>query len=216
MADKPPNAPGGFSGLVGQVLSFIDKPWKAVVVVVLIFILGIGYLIWDQREALIKHYTQTQEKTVLKADLSREMRIILQGTRSDIVTVWSLDIGANQVNFVAGMNRGDGAWSPSDIDVPNELPAIIDGTDSKAVVRMLKGLNICIYTEKGWGILLRRASLAGYKRICIIPITPYRVAPIAAIALIWKEAVPDEEERAAVSLADNEGDDMLLTPGRHR
>lgn len=215
MTDKPPSAPGGFSGLVSQVLSFIDKPWKAVVVVVLIVLCGLGYLIWDQREALVKHYTTPQEThIVLKADVTREMRVILQGTRADIVSVWNLDIGANQVSYYAGMNRGDGVWSPIDFDIPNELPAMVDGTDSKSVVRALKGQPFCYYTDKGWGIFVRRASKAGYKRVCVVPITPYRKAPIAALTLLWKEAVPDDEERAAISLADNEGDNMIL--GRHR
>jgi len=217
MTDKPPNTPGGLTGLIGQILSYIDKPWKAVVVAGLGILAVSGYIFWEQRGAIVQMIMESPlAKDKLISNLDFELETMVRGTKADVVSVWLFDLGANNVTYVDGVNKGDGPWRPADWDMPDELPAIVDGTNSKALVSILQGKPFCIDTSIGWGIFISHSRKSGFKQFCAVPIHGYRTPPFAIVVLSYKEPLDDGSKESALSYAENESYDMLDTPKRNR
>src|SRR5262245_7480277 len=140
MSTEPPRSSGGLLDLVGRVLTFIDKPWKAITIVVLIVVLGFGAIIWQAKERLIDYFVpQYKVQQQLRGathveDLLRQLR---RSTRVDLIMVWSVNLGSSTIKFVAGQTLDGKSWNPNSYDLPDELPALIDRSNAIDAIEVI-------------------------------------------------------------------------------
>ena len=114
----------------------MDRPWKAVVIIILLALIAFGYGIWQERDRLAaillappKHgavLASTQELT----DAALKMVKINQAAMAQ---VWKFDIRGNVVHFIVGINQDGTAWRPSDLHLPDRLPVLIPGAPARRI-----------------------------------------------------------------------------------
>ena len=51
--DQPPPS-GIVTGVVDRFIKFVDRPWKAVTVIVLVVICGVGWFVYEKRDELFE------------------------------------------------------------------------------------------------------------------------------------------------------------------
>jgi hypothetical protein len=201
----------GRNDLISRILGYMDRPWKAVVIIILLALIAFGYGIWQEREKVMavflappKHgavLASTQELT----DAALKMVKINQAAMAQ---VWKFDIRGNVVHFIVGINQDGTAWRPSDLHLPDRLPVLIPGTDDRALITILGGDPYCTDIKATMpSILFERLAKAGITRGCIIPIPGARGNVLAIFLIGWLEA-PDQRMQsitidAATELANN-------------
>jgi hypothetical protein len=205
---EPSPRHGFVSELVARILAFIDRPWKALVVMALLLMLGIGAIAWDKRDAIIGGmFHKKVYAPVLVTVLEEQFSRLQQGTGANLVMFWGLSIASNDIEFIAGQKDGK-AWNPTDFNIPTQLPAIGENRDPSNVIAIMQGDHACtdIATANGTGLLIRYMRTQGYQRFCLVPVKPPRTMVIAILVLAWKKALMPREEIEAMSIATDVAD----------
>lgn len=197
MSDPPP-PPGAVAGTVDRVLRFIDQPWKAVTVVVLILIVGVGWFAWDKRDTLFEAWL-TPSATELKTSMVPEaLDKLTQETDADIVQIWAVDLAANSQWFIgARLHGGERPVIPS----PRRLPVIVSSSDVRGLIAVLEGTPTCLDLDASGSPIARRLEERGMKRGCAIPIPPGPQSFVGVIYLAWATARNTSDETVAVGAA---------------
>lgn len=202
MTATPPQPPpsGGISGLVSQVLSYVDRPWKAVAVVAAVVVGGIGWVLYEHRDEIIESWlTPVSVGLTLKTEeVSAALDQLNANGGPDIIQVWSVDLSSNSQKFIAA-RRKDGERPP--IPNPRRLPIVVATSDIRALVNALDGSPVCGDVEASGSPIMRRLAERGQKRGCAIPIPPSPDAFVGVIYLSWAVAVDASTENVAVSAA---------------
>ena len=191
---KPPQS-SGLSGLLGQVFAYIDKPWKAVVVVALIIIGGGMWILYDKREEFLEAWL-TPNRVYLKInEVPDALEKAVQESGADLVQIWQVDLEQNSQRFVAA-RRKDGQRAA--IPEPRRLPIITNAVDVKGLADVISGNPYCIdLTAKGSAIN-RRLFDRGFLRGCAIPIPPSPVAFVGVIYIAWETRQEASVEDVAI------------------
>jgi hypothetical protein len=193
--DRPPT---GIAGAIAQIAAFIDRPWKALVVVVLLVVGGSGYVLYEQRAEIIEAWL-TPDTPKLKTELIAEMLERLAGeTDADLAQVWSVDLTANAQQFFAA-RRKDGERPV--IPNPRRLPVITTTSDAVALVDVLNGQPSCVNITGAGSPLVRRLAERGMKRGCAVPIPPTGEAFVGVIYLAWLNPTNPAAESDALGAA---------------
>ena len=208
-ATPPPAGPPPRSfldDLIGRVLGYMDKPWKAAAIVVLIVVLGIGYAAWVERRVLTAWLAPPAGPMVLKSDVSGEIDDLINH-KVDLVMVWSIELARNTATYVEGRQRAGGVFRFD----PDQLPAIGDATDPAALAKLLNGQPWCDGIPRHGTPFGDRLLGAGMTAMCIVPVPPSPVELLVGIiVLAWKSKPNPAYEAAAVGLAKNHAARMVL------
>lgn len=204
----PPPRHGFVSDLVARILAFIDRPWKAAVIILLLLIGGAGALIWDKRDVLVEGmFTKKVYAPVLVTVFEEQFTRLRQATGTGLIMFWGVSLTQNDIVFIAGEEDGK-AWYPHDQNMPDQLPAIGDNRDPENVLAIVQGRNICnnVETAQGSGLIIRYMRTHAYQRFCIIPVKPPRSILIAILVMAWKKPLTAREEIEAMSIATDVAD----------
>jgi hypothetical protein len=197
---SPPSDHRGFiSSTLNQILTYIDKPWKAAVIVVLIILGGFGWIFYLHQDELIEAWL-TPSAVELKVDKVPELLTKLgEETNADLVQIWEVDLSTNSQRFIAA-RRHDGERPV--IPSPRRLPIIVTVSDVKALERILDGSPVCVEVGQMGSPLARRLAERGMHRGCAIPIPPSAQRFVGVIYLAWITQSPDQDsEQVAVGAA---------------
>jgi hypothetical protein len=191
-----PKAP---AGLLGQILAYVDRPWKVAAVVVLFVVGGAGWIIYDKREVLLEHWLTPSAVALKTGEVPAALEKLVELTGADLVQIWEIDLGANVQRFI-GARRHDGDRPV--IPDPRRLPVITARSDIKVLVDVLGGRPACAdISPSAHSPVVARLSDRGYRRGCVIPIPPGPEAFVGIIYLAWVTAADESAEDVAVQAA---------------
>jgi hypothetical protein len=196
MSDQPPH--GNVAGIVDRVLHFIDRPWKAVTVVVLILILGIGWVVYEKRNELFEAWLTPDTPELKTADIPEALSKLAAETNADLVQIWAVDLSSNSQWFL-GARRHDGERPV--IPSPRRLPIIDHTSDVKRLVNVLDGQPVCVDLDLAGTPVARRLAERGMRRGCAIPIPPNPESFVGVIYLAWPAATDPSNENVAIGAA---------------
>ena len=191
---------GSVAGILSTVLKFIDRPWKAVVVVVLIVLLGVGWILYEKRDEMFEAWLTPDTPELKTGDVPEALEKLASETTADLVQIWAVDLASNSQWFL-GARRHDGERPV--IPSPRRLPIIVHTSDVKALINAMEGHPTCVDLDKTGSPLARRLADRGMRRGCAIPIPPNPDSFVGVIYLAWLEGNrPDESnENVAVGAA---------------
>jgi hypothetical protein len=191
-------SPGGIAGIISQILGYIDSPWKAAVVILLFIIGGTGWVLYENREAIIESWL-TPDQVVLKThEIPQALSHLVEQTGADLVQIWSIDLGSNSQKFIAARRRdGERPVIPN----PRRLPVIVTTSDMRKLVQVLEGSPVCVDLSEEKGPLSRRLFERNMRRGCAVPIPPHHTAFVGVIYLAWAQPPEEIAEQAAVGTA---------------
>lgn len=197
MADDRPSS-GGLAGLLGQLFAYIDRPWRALVVVVLAVIGGFGWVAYEKRDELFESWMTPSTPALRVADIPAALDKLASEAGAEIVQIWSVDLAANTQRFL-GARRQDGERPV--IPTPRSLPVIVQISDAKALVDVLNGTPVCVDLSLEGTPIARRLAERGMKRGCAVPIPPSPDSFVGVIYLVWATAPERSAEDVAVRIA---------------
>lgn len=197
MSDDP-GPTGTVGGIIDRVLRFIDRPWKAAVVVVLLVLLGAGFLIYDKRDVLFEAWLTPSMTELRRGDVPEALNKLTTETDAELVQIWEVELASNSQWFL-GARRHDGERPV--IPSPRRLPIIDHTSDVKRLVDVLEGYPVCVNLSLEGTPVARRLAERGMKRGCAIPIPPNPETFVGVIYLAWPEKTSDSNENVAVGAA---------------
>jgi len=181
-----------------QLYNFIDKPWKAVVVVALFLIFGAGWVLYEKRDAIIESWLTPSAPYLKTAQIADALGVLATETSADLLQVWEIDLPRNTQQFYAA-RRKDGERPV--IPTPRRLPVITTASSAKALVNVLEGRPVCVdLTEQGTP-LAERLAQRGMRRGCAVPNPPSSDAFVGIIYLAWSNPPDERSETVAVGAA---------------
>jgi hypothetical protein len=199
---SPPQRQGLVAELIGRLLTYMDRPWKAISIVVLLIVCGGGWFVWTERERMFG-FLQNERPVVLNLGrMPAELSDLLIQTGADLVTVWSIDNALNTQDFVMSRVRGGGSWSLS----PDVLPVIVADTNAKIMVEIYAGRVVCTDPRTRPTLLMYKFAEDGMQRVCVSRI-PTTDGFVGALYVAWKNPLSPQREEgiyAAISAAAND------------
>jgi hypothetical protein len=184
------------SGLIGQVLGYVDKPWKVVAVIVLFIVGGIGWIVYQKHDEIIEAWLTPSALTLNTDAVPAALDKLVGESGADLVQVWSVDLSANSQRFIAA-RRKDGERPV--IPDPRRLPVIVRSSDMRVLVDVLNGHPACAnVTLSVSSPVVHRLAERGMTRACATPIPPTPEAFVGVIYLSWVTPAtePDAELNA--------------------
>jgi len=186
------------AGYLSTLLAYIDRPWKAVVVVVLVLVAGFAWVAYEKRDVLIENWMTPSAPELKTALIPDALGILTTETSADLVQIWSIDLPTNVQQFYAA-RRHDGERPV--IPTPRRLPVITSVSSVKALVDVLAGHPICVDLDVMGTPLAERLAQRGMKRGCAVPIPPNAEALVGIIYLAWIKPPDERSENVAVGAA---------------
>jgi hypothetical protein len=187
------------SGLLAQVLAYVDRPWKVAALVVLFLVGGAGWVAYEQRDELIEAWLTPAEVTLNVGAVPEALDKLVSETQADLVQIWSVDLSANSQRFIAARRR-DGERPV--IPEPRRLPAIVRASDLKVLADVIAGHPACVAIDTDSASpVAQRLAQRGMTRGCAIPIPPSPDAFVGVIYMTWTVAPAQSAEDVAVGAA---------------
>jgi hypothetical protein len=182
--------------LVSRVLGYMDRPWKAVAVILTLIIGGLGWGSWQERERLAQLFVVPERVTLNRSGLPVALASAVVETGADIVAVWSVDLAANAAYFEQGRRKGGGAWTFA----PARVPAITPGGNAQLFADLLAGHTVCDGSGNASSLITRAMSEATVHRFCFVPIRDMEGAVFGVLLLAWYEPPDAAQEAAAIGI----------------
>jgi hypothetical protein len=199
MAQPPDQPKGTLSGLVGQLLAYVDKPWKAVAVAGLAVVGGLAWVAYEQRGELVEAWLTPDALTLNTDAVPAALDKLVEETGADLVQVWAVDLSANSQRFIAARRR-DGERPV--IPEPRRLPVIVRTGDLQVLVDVINGHPSCVdVTPAAPSPVAQRLAQRGMTRGCAIPIPPSPDAFVGVIYITWLKAPDLSAEEVAIGAA---------------
>jgi hypothetical protein len=198
MADPPPSTGGTLAGLLDRAFRYMDTPWKALVVVVLVILAGVGWFLYDKRDELFEVWLTPDAPELMTAEVPAALDRLATETNADLVQIWSVDLLTNSQRFL-GARRHDGEKPV--IPSPRRLPVLDHTSDVRNLVAVLDGKPTCVDLLVNGTPVARRLAERGMKRGCAIPIPPGPESFVGVVYLAWTTQTDVSNENVAVAAA---------------
>jgi hypothetical protein len=192
----PPDKAGGIAGLIGQLLAYIDRPWKLAAVVVLFLVGGAAWVVYEKRDELFEAWLTPSALTLKTGGIPDALDKLVAESGADLVQIWSVDLASNSQRFIAA-RRKDGERPV--IPDPRRLPMIVRTSDMKVLVDVLNGNPACAdLTPSVSSPVVHRLAERGMTRACAVPIPPTPESFVGVIYVSWikRPEEPDAELNA--------------------
>lgn len=186
-------------GVLDRVLSFMDRPWKAVAILIFIVVLGAGYAFWEQRAQIAEAILT---RTVLpRLEIARFDTVgpaLLKQTGADVAMLIQGDLNKNVAMNIKGFDRNGHPW----LSMTGARPILFNDLSVSILIRFLAGQTICLDVKDG-GEEMAAEERLGIRRSCLAPIPPFENVLVGGVWIGWKEPPsPEIEARAQVYLHD--------------
>jgi hypothetical protein len=173
----------------------MDRPWKAVAIIVAVVLGAAGWGVWQERERLASLFLAPEKVTLKRSALPAALAAALNETSADIVAVWSVDLPANAAYFEQGRKRGGGAWTFQ----PGRVPAIVPGSSAPLFADLLAGHAVCDGSGNATSLMTRAMADAGVRRFCYVPIRDMEGGVFGVLLLAWYQPPDPPLEIAALA-----------------
>lgn len=199
----------GLLGLIKYGLDFVTTPWKAIWLIFVGILVGVGIYIWEERVYLREYIYTRQQPTALRNDAELLLAIndIFTASRSTGVSgvaIWSFNIGSNRMEARVG-RRSDGAnWEKR----PAVAPWIHPSVNTEMLTKLLYGQPACNdphywappEQQSTGGVIAQFLVTDGMNWTCFIPEPPSTVEPpVGLVILAWRDPPSDIQARSAVA-----------------
>lgn len=186
------------SGVVAAIAAYVDRPWKAAVVIAFFVIGGFGWVLYEKRDAIIENWMTPDQPELRTALVPEALEKLAEATDADLVQVWAVDLAVNSQQFIAARRRdGERPVIPS----PRRLPVITTASSAKTLVDVLNGHPVCVDLTTTGTPLTERLAQRGMKRGCAIPIPPSAEAFVGVVYIAWLNPPDQRTEDVAVGAA---------------
>lgn len=203
------NGRGGFVGaLVDKLLAYIDRPWRAIFVLALILVGGIGYTVYENRSDLLRVLVAhgPPAPVSLRSDLGAVLTSLLITTSADAIGIWAVDLGANRADLNLAQRRNDGAWP-----APEHLQWVTEYTDWTVKTKLFNGEEACGEPAALGGVLASYLATDGMIYACYVPEPPSRSEPtIGVVVLAWRTAPDARDVRRAVAAVQAQTEKIIM------
>ena len=159
-------------GILDRLLTFVDRPWKAVALVVLMVVCGTGWVLYEKRDTLLEAWLTPTTPELRTGLMPAALAKLVTETDADLSCRFGRSIWRPTAQWFLGARRHDGERPV--IPNPRRLPVIVHSTDVRSVVEVLDGTPACVNLPALSSPLARRLEERGMKRGCIMPIPPSR------------------------------------------
>lgn len=178
-------------GILDRLLAFMDRPWKAVVIVVLIIIGGVGYALWEKRAEIAEIIlTRTVLPRLEPQKFQAAAAELLRQTDADAVMLIQGDLNKNMAINIAGYDREGRPW----LSMTGSRPILFQDFPVSFLIRFLAGQTLCLDISDG-GDEMRAEERLGIRRSCLTPIPPIENVLVGGLWAGWK--VPPSHEAEA-------------------
>lgn len=182
-------------GVFDRLLDYASTPWRAAVVLVLVALVGAGYLLYLERARIADAVLQSSLFTP-RLDVARFVRdagALLRDTRGDAVILLELRLADNIAIDRAGFDRDGHPYLP----VPGPQLAISPAGNMATLVRFLRNEVVCLDTAQSPIDEARALLAAGYVRACAVEVPPVLGVGVGALLIAWKTTPPPSAETRA-------------------
>jgi hypothetical protein len=199
MSDAPPPDKLNAATVFERLLTYADRPWKAVVILILVIISGLGWMVWTER-ARIADYVLTNAHThaaLSDAAFVSDAARVLRDTRSDMVLLVEFQLSDNLMTDRVGIDTDGNRWVPS----TGPQQALLPTSSMPFLVQFLGNEVVCSDTATAVNEDARALSAKGFERICMVAVPPILGVSVGALVAAWKQPLlPAAEKRAGYVL----------------
>ncbi len=185
------------AGVFHGVLKFMDRPWKAVVVVVLVVIFGIGYLLWEERARIADAVLNevNSHAALDEAAFIRDAPKLLRDTRADYALLVDVDLNDNLMTDRVGIDTDGNRWVPA----TGPQVALSPASSMPTLVKFLSNEVVCVVAADALNEDVRALAVKGYQRVCMVSVPPILGVGIGGLMVAWKQALmPTNEQRVGL------------------
>jgi hypothetical protein len=187
--------------LVDRVLTFVDKPWKGLLLVVLIVLIGGGYILYSERAQIATAILASHVKPRLElAIFKSEARQLLNDTQADAVMLVQARVADNVAVNIDGLNREGYTFTP----IKGPRPMLETDSDMVQWIQFLRNEPVCFDVGINQSSAERRAEARlGIRRACLIAVPPTFGVLVGMLWIGWNVPPAAEvEDRARVIISD--------------
>lgn len=185
-------------GILDRVLAYMDRPWRAIVILIFVVVLGVGYALWEKRAEIAEMILTKEVRPILLRGRFKPIALqLLKDTSADTVMLIEGNLNNNEARNIEGYDRDGRPW----LALTGKRP--IFGTESSVeiVIRFLNNETVCYEVRDGGPEMLAEERL-GIQRACLAAIPPLPNLLVGAVWLGWRKnpLEGDEEVHAQVAL----------------
>ena len=184
----------GLLSLLGRLLDYMTTPWKAMVILVFVLVLGLGWIVWEQRTPILEALLQSPDRLNL-LQLPQALADLQTETDADLIGIWTASVTYSDEEFLAGRRRDGSSWAFK----PRRAPMFSGATPGRIIVELLAGNRVCADSKDAVSLLARAFRTEGMVRSCLVPVGVGDDR--AVVALGWKNRLPDDVEEAHLRAA---------------
>jgi hypothetical protein len=204
---SPAKNGGWIGGLVGRLLNYADRPWRALFILALILISGIGYAAYQEREALLRVLLHKPPvKPVLRtAEIDNVVTGLFYSTTADAAAVWAWHSGDNTVEYLVGKRRDGQKWEIT--------PKVLLGFSERSgpVIKLLHGEAVCVDPTGLASLLSQALTKDGMHKVCYVPEPPSKTQQLVGFVVIGWQSDPGEAiAEGAVSSVLRQTDNIVI------
>jgi hypothetical protein len=190
--------PESVTSVLDKLLTFIDKPWKAVTLGLLAILALVLFTLYEQRAQIAAAVLQSLVTPRLLADVYKQhSAALLRDTRGDYTQLLGVELDQNTFNYLVGYQRNGDTWQLG--EMPHTI--ISDATDTQAVAQIIEGHIVCRNVNRDSGKVGDRLSEKyDIKRFCVIGVPPVLGVLVGALYVGWQTplSLHDEDDATHV------------------
>lgn len=196
MAEEPTSL-----SILDHILAFMDRPWKAIVIILLVIIGGAGYLLYLERAEIASAVLRHDVKPRLDIEaFGRTAPQLLHDTGAFGALLVEINMMDNVSIVRAGFDRDSANWIP----LTGPHATITETTNQILIVKFLHNEVVCkdISPDSKNLEIAVAVRKYGLTYACIVQVPSIIGVMAGGLILVWKER-PDEiaEEQAKIEMA---------------
>ena len=177
----------GKSGIVRAILGYVDRPWKALFITVVVVLLGLGWLVHERPEYLKEIVDRGRSPLHLRsdADLVGTIDYFFAGFNVDGVGIWEANLAANLLILRVARLRDGTPWKIG----PSPTSFAGADKDKRILIALIRGEPACADPKTLPSAIAKSAVASGMVYLCYVPEPPSHLHMTAAMVVLgWKTA----------------------------
>jgi hypothetical protein len=198
-ATPPGNSRAGLiATVVDRILTYVDRPWRALFIVTILAIGGIGFAIHERPDILNLLGLSAQAPMHLGSDRALEaaIRELLDGTGLDAIAVLAVDLGPNVATVRRGLRRDGTPWKVT----PAVMEWVYPQANAALLTKNLHGEPGCFDPRDLHSGLAQFLVRDGIGYACYVPVPPSSTEQLLGIVVLgWKTDPGEPLVRSALA-----------------
>ena len=195
MSDTPPPGKLTPATVFERLLTYADKPWKAIVILIAIVICGLGWIVWTERARIADAVLTDAHKhaSLNEAAFINDAAKLLRDTRGDMALLVEIEISDNLMLDRIGIDTDGNRWVPS----TGPQQALQPTSSMPLLVKFLANEVVCADTTEAINDDARAMATRGYTRFCMVAVPPILGVGVGGLVVAWKHPLLAASEQRA-------------------